>query len=481
MKKPQNRFRRQRLGRQFLSLLACLLLSGVAVSAQNAHEPQREQLLNGLKLLFVNRPGDPEVILKLRVHSGAAFDLAGKEGTMALLGDALFDAETRQYVAEEMGGRLDVSTGFDAINITLAGRAADFERMVELLRTALLNTQLAPDVVERLRAARVKTVREISISPETIADRAIAARLFGAYPYGRLAGGSPETLARVERSDLLLARERFLNSNNATLVVIGGVDARRAQRVLRQSLGPWRKSERIVPASFRQPEAPDARTLIVDFPGTPNAEVRLAVRGFARSDRDSAAASALALIARDRWVKALPGLKDRAVFVRHDAHAGGGIFRMGASVRSGAEAAQALESARKILNTLAATPPTVDELENAKRVSIATVSGEVTKSISSLADTWLDEHTYGTSMSAGPEFAKIVGSLTPADAQRVAARLFLHTPFAAVAVGEAAQLKIELARAGGVEVFGAAATPNPPPSSQATPPQQQPSLQLKRP
>ncbi|MDQ3259096.1 MAG: hypothetical protein M3R15_35405 [Acidobacteriota bacterium] len=79
--------------------------------AEKPPEPRREQLLNGLKVLLWNRPGDAQVLLKLRIHSGAAFDLDGKEGLMALLGDALFpDSATRQYVTEDLGGKLVVST-----------------------------------------------------------------------------------------------------------------------------------------------------------------------------------------------------------------------------------------------------------------------------------------------------------------------------------------------------------------------------------
>src|SRR6185295_4969499 len=71
-------------------------------TAQSA-EPAREQLLNGLKILLVSRPGDPKVMLKLRIHSGAAFDTAGKSGTMALLADLLFpDPVTFEYFKEEI-------------------------------------------------------------------------------------------------------------------------------------------------------------------------------------------------------------------------------------------------------------------------------------------------------------------------------------------------------------------------------------------
>src|SRR3712207_3267462 len=95
------------------ALTALLLLCSAwgAAPAQSAPEPRREQLLNGLRILLWSRPADQNVLLKLRVHSGAAFDLAGKEGLMATLADAMFDQQTRDYVTDELGGRLDVAVG----------------------------------------------------------------------------------------------------------------------------------------------------------------------------------------------------------------------------------------------------------------------------------------------------------------------------------------------------------------------------------
>jgi len=217
---------------QFSRCSICLLLVvlvSARISAQTPPEPVREQLLNGLTILFWQRP-DANVLLKLRVHSGAAFDLAGKGGTMALLGNALFpDPATREYVAEQLGGKLEVTTSYDAIDITISGKSSEFERLVEFLRGGLVSTQLTPENVARIRDARIKQLSDKQTASSE-ADQAIAARLFGAFPYGHPIGGTIESLARIERADLLFARERFLNADNATLVVIGGIDKARVMR-----------------------------------------------------------------------------------------------------------------------------------------------------------------------------------------------------------------------------------------------------------
>lgn len=438
-------------------LIACLLSSvGTQASAQSRPEPRREELLNGLHVQMWYRPADPNLMLKLRVHSGAIFDLAGKAGTMALLSDALFpDATTREYFTEELGGRVEVTSDYEAINITLTGRVASFERIIEILRTALISTPLTVENVNSLRDARIKLSREMGISPSLLADRAIATRLFGDYPYGRASSGTPDTLARIDRPDLMLARERFLNPNNSTLVLVGGVDEKRALRTLRQLLGNWRRSDAIVPATFRQPEAPDTRTLIIDLPGAPAAEIRLAARGLARSDNDAAAAQLLALLVRDRWQAMMPELAKTPFFVRHEAHVLPGAFVMGAAV-SPAQAADALTSARNVLKTLAATAPASAEFEKARTEALAIFNKQLDDP-ATLANVWLDIETF----KLAPIDAQLgaYNRLTPADVQRVAARLFREASIATVAIGSAAQLSTSLQRGGKIEIFGAAPVP----------------------
>ena len=149
----------------FKRLLICLTvalsaftLAGSICSAQTVPEPERQQLLNGLKILMWPRPNDPEVLLKLRIHSGAAFDLAGKSGGMVVLGDLLFpDQTTHDYFTDEMQGRLNVTTDYDSITITMQGHANQFEKIIEILRNALLSTPLTAETVATIRDGRIRS------------------------------------------------------------------------------------------------------------------------------------------------------------------------------------------------------------------------------------------------------------------------------------------------------------------------------------
>lgn len=421
--------------RKILLLVLAGLFTNQICGAQTT-EPERQQLLNGLRILIWTRPGDPTVFLKLRIHSGAAFDPAGKAGTMALLGDILFpDASTHEYFTEEEGGRLEVKTDYNSINITLQGRSSDYDRIVDILRGAILTTPLTPENVTKVREARIKALSEQKTSLVDLADERIAKRLLGSFPYAQPVEGSVETVARIDRADLMLARERFLTANNATLAIVGGVDERRAMRALRQLLGGWTKGNEIVPATFRQPDAPRKTTLLVNSAGSATVELRVGLRGLSRSDPDYYAATLLPTIVRERWRKLMPEAAQASVYVRHEAQYLPGIFAMGATVNE-SDAAKALTAAREVLKEIVGAPFTTVEIEAAKRQANASEGQPAT--LQTMADSWLDIDTYGLQPLA--DQARLRAKIAAADLHRVAARLFDNTPTASVAVGDLERL-----------------------------------------
>jgi predicted Zn-dependent peptidase len=291
----------------------------------------------------------------------------------------------------------------------------------------------------------------MSASLSYVADRAIARRLFVDYPYGQPIIGTPETLARIDGADLMLARERFHNPDNATLVVIGGVQETRALRALRQLLGAWRKSDKVAPSTFRLPENPDPRTLIIDMPGQEVAEARIATRALPRADRDQLVATLLAPLVRDRWQAALAAQDHNSLNVRNESFLLSGMFVLGATVRT-KETAKVLESARNILRSFVDSPPTTTELDKVRNERLLLLSKGLDEP-ATIASMWLDAETYKLPSIA--DQMRALKKITPADVQRVAVRLFRDALYTSVVVGNSALVKPELERSVKVEIPGA--------------------------
>ncbi|MEO6392463.1 MAG: insulinase family protein, partial [Pyrinomonadaceae bacterium] len=403
-------------------------------------------------IIFLPQPGDGKVSLQLRIHSGAAFDPAGKSGVMALLGDSLFpEPETNNFFEDELGGTLVVDTDYDSINVTMTGNTGEVARMVDALKAALVDAPFTDEHVAKLKAERVAAVKKLTRAD--LADQAVAERLLGSFPYGRPVGGNAESLAKIDRIDLMVARDKFLNPNNATLVVGGTFDKSRIQRTFRQQLGVWRRSDRVVPSTFRQAEPPDQDVLLIpnEDPGT---EVRLAVRGLARSDADYPVSLVLAVLANNF----MHGATFNSVgFARFEAHVLPGLVMFGGHSEM-AEPEVALKLVwERAVKPLMEAPPTVPALDAAKGIARATLSARQGAGPGA-GGLWLDSDTYGVGDPA--KQLRAVENVTATDVQRVANRLFKNAPAARIAFAD-----VELAPETGGKPASATKTDVPAPAT----------------
>ena len=271
---------------KIFTILLALLFANIAAPAQTT-APRQEKLLNGMKLLVWNAPAEAKVSVKLRVHSGAAFDTLGKEGTMALLADTLFPtAAAKEFFTEDLGGSLDVTSNYDYIQINATANNEQFLTMLETLANAVTNAQTDKETTAKVRAAHLEKIRELEKNPSYVADRAVAKRLFGDFPYGRPPLGTSESIAKIDFADLTLAKQRFLTADNATLAIVGNVKPDLAYRAVRRFFGAWTQADKRVPATFKQMDAPVAKEFSIELPNAEKYSTRAAFVSVARSDKD---------------------------------------------------------------------------------------------------------------------------------------------------------------------------------------------------
>ncbi len=411
----------------FKSLTAAILflfLTIVFADAQTAKlpTPRQEKLLNGMNLLVWNAP-DPtgKVTVKLRVHSGSAFDPQGKEGTMALLADALFPtAAQREFFAEDLGGSLEVASNYDYIQITATSTPDEFLTMLETIASAVTNPQIDKETTVKLRAARLDKVKELEKNPSYIADQAVARRLFGDFPYGRAQMGTSQSLAKIDFADLLFARQRFLTADNATLAIVGNVRPDLAYRAAKRFFGGWIKSDKKIPATFRQPDAPDTKQLIIESPNVENDMRRSAIMVGARNDKDFYATKVLTEIRQTQFCYGDDSKYGKSSF---ESHLLRGTYVISTNPLVNELPASARNPCPLILlkDSKVVYPPIMQrDFEQAKSKIVADLSKK-TMSVIDLADLWLDVDTFKL-VSVNDEMSKL-NNVTLADVQRVAGDL----------------------------------------------------------
>ncbi len=382
--------------------------------------PKQEKLLNGLKLVLWSQPNAEKATVKLRIHSGSAFDPKDKEGVMALLADVLFPNEqAKEFFADDLGGRLEVISNYDYIQINAAGNSDQILTILETVATAVLNPTIDKETTAKVKNARLTLIKDSQKNPVFTADQAARARLFGSFPYGRAQDGTEESLARIDFADLLFAQERFLSADNATLAVTGNFKNDVIYRAVRRYFGSWRKNERKVPATFAAAETPDEKLFSINNEYAENAQMRYAIRGLARNDKDFYASQILTKILQNRLQNRMPAESGRDVFVRQEARL------LPGAVIFGFASQPANQKPENIVSMILTNPVTSEEFSRAKSEFLAEFNRK------DPAENWLDFDTY--KLGSVKDETNKANNITIADVNRVAER-FRKEPVITVSV-----------------------------------------------
>ena len=414
------------------TLLTLILFAGVNflfAQTPKISQPRQEKLLNGLKLLVWNVPNSDKVTLKLRIHSGSAFDPKEKEGAMALLAAILFPNEgTKDFFREDLGGSLDIESNYDYIQINATADSDKILTLLETVANAVANPQIDKETVSKVASVQREKVKELENNPSYVADLAAARRLFGDFPYGRAQMGTSESLQKIDFADLIFVKERFLTADNATLAIIGNVKPDFAYRAVRRYFGAWEKADKKVPATFAQPEAPDKSMQIINLPAAEKVEIRTVSRGLGRNDKDFAAAQILIPVLQEKWSAFQPESSKQNALVELQTHFLPGVFIIKTSVPADEADSflKKLETSGKALNTL-----TNADFEKVKTARLNDFNSKLTN-LNSLADLWLDVDTYKL-IPIGEQY-RALQTVTFEEVKKIGDKFFVESPRVTVVV-----------------------------------------------
>lgn len=267
--------------RGFISLIAAATLtagaalapSGVVPFAQAAPaaaatasdrkvavpRPVKFQLQNGLQVLLVERHDLPIVALQLVLRTGAMADPADKAGLASVTAELLTKG-TKTRTATQIsgaldfvGGSLESSSDVDKTVLRLSVLKKDLGTGLELFADSLLNPAFAPDELDRDRQQRLASLKSTLDDADSVVDIAANQTTYGAYPYGRVDGGSLESLTRITPEDLRQFYASYYRPDNGFLVVVGNTTKAELKAKLESALANWTGEA----AAFTAPVPPE--------------------------------------------------------------------------------------------------------------------------------------------------------------------------------------------------------------------------------
>ena len=189
---------------------------------------------NGLRVVVVRHHEQPAVNLRLLIGAGSVYDPSGKPGVATFTG-ALLDQGTTSRSATEVadaidsiGGILSAGAGADLTFVNVLVMTDSFEFGLDLVADTARNPAFAPAEIERERQQVLSGFRSASTTRNTLSGVVLARLIYGSHPYGQPSSGTPESVRRITRGDLVDFHAAHYAPNNALLAIVGDVDAEAA-------------------------------------------------------------------------------------------------------------------------------------------------------------------------------------------------------------------------------------------------------------
>jgi zinc protease len=439
-----------------------------AVPAAVFPDVQHTTLSNGLKVILAPRDGVPTVSMNLIVKAGSAVDPDGKAGIAALApavmtnGTDTLDALEISDRQQLLGATLGAGSATDYSSISMTALDTRMEPSLALYADVIQNPAFRPADFTRSQAQQVAGIQQSNRSPGAIANRVLAANVYGAEsPYGRPTNGTEASVATLTPADAEAYHAAWFRPDNATLVVVGDTTLAELQPQLERAFANWKAPSTPLPArpEARVAEAPtQPRVLLVNRPGP---------QSIITAGRLTSAFDAASEPVQDTFNTALGGAFTSRINMnlREDKHwsygAGSGVrtangprmFAATAAVQSDKTAESVAEVRRELTEVVGSRPMTEAELAAVKANLIQGMAGGW-ETNGAVMNELTQMVVYGRPENYYDDYAARVNGTTVAAASEAARTVVGSGPTTWVIVGDVATMKpkIEALNIGPVQV-----------------------------
>src|SRR5438128_9509421 len=249
-------------------------------------KPVEKILPNGLRVIVVQRSQMPLVTAQVLIKSGGEVDPSDLAGTADMPASLLTRGTTTRSATqiaeaiEALGGSIASGGGWDASTITTSVMSSRIDPAFAILADVVRNPAFKDEEIERLRRQSLNNLRVALGTPGSIA-RFVAARVvYRDAPYGHPLSGTPESVPRIKRDDIVKVHAVYYRPDNAILVIGGDITPDNGFALAQKYLGDWQNPPNILPqlqigTAESDPRA--RRILVIDKPEAGQTTV-LAVR-----------------------------------------------------------------------------------------------------------------------------------------------------------------------------------------------------------
>jgi zinc protease len=416
--------------------------------------PVSAKLANGLTLILSERRGLPIVASNLVLRTGSDANPLDKPGTANFVAAMLDEGTAKRnalQIADDvsrLGASLGTSSSMDATTISARSLTKNFPATLEILSDVVLNPSFPAEEIERQRASRLAGLIQQRDNPAQVAAQVTAAVLYGPkHPYGYSEVGTEASVKAMTRDDMVAFWKQNFVPNNAALVVAGDISMDELRALAEKSFGSWQSGTPAQPA-LSAPTTTAARVVVVDKPGSPQTQVRVAGIGAPRSSPDFRPLQVMNLALGGLFSSRINmnlreqhgytyGASSQFAFRR-----AAGPFQVASGIRTDVTGPAVTEIFKEVRG-MVDRPVSDDELKKAKDSLSNSLPGAFESSANAVSN-FSNVFIYDLGLDYYTRYAEQVNAVTPDQTLAVAKRYLNPGAMVVVAVGDKAKIEPQL-------------------------------------
>ncbi len=416
--------------------------------------PESITLANGLTVMLAPRRGLPVVAANLVIKTGSDSNPADAPGLANFAAAMLTQGTTTRNALQiaddiaQLGGTLTATSTMDASTISTRSLKKNFSAALEQLADVALHPSFPADELERQRTVRLGQLAQQRANAQALAATIVANVLYGdTHPYGFAEIGTEASLKAMTGDRLRAFWQQNFVPNNAALIVAGDITMAELRPLAEKAFGAWQRGTPARPV-LTAPANAASKVVIVDRPGAPQTQLRVAMIGAARSAADFRPAqvmnTALGGLFSSRINMNLRekngytyGASSQFVFRKAP-----GPFQVASGVRTDVTGAAAAEMIKELRGMAAAAMP-ADELKRAKDSLAYSLPGAFETSAGTAASL-SNIYTYDLGLDYYATYAESVYAVTADQALAAAKKYLVPDRFVVVAIGDRSKIEADL-------------------------------------
>ncbi len=226
-----------------VTLLAMFTSSQASEQTESILHLQHWKMFNGANIYYVQTKSLPIIDIRVAFRAGSAYD--GRQPGLANLTNDMLGEGTPNMSADQIADKFDSlgaafsgSAGLDMSTLSLRSLSSP-EMLKPALSTftaVLAQPSFPSKAFRRLQEQTLSAISQSEQLAPDVANKAFFAAVYGKQPYGHPVVGTKKSVKAISLSDVKAFYKKYYVGNNATMVIVGNVNRKQAEKIANQIL-----------------------------------------------------------------------------------------------------------------------------------------------------------------------------------------------------------------------------------------------------